>query len=112
MFLSANSELKLKAYYDANWVACPNTRRSISGFCVFLGESLISWKCKKQQVVSRSLAESEYRSMATVTSEVVWLIALLKTFGLEHNHAASLYCDNKATIYIAANPVSTTEQST
>ena len=43
--------------------------------------------------------------MATVTSEVVWLIALLKTFGLEHNHAASLYCDNNATIYIAANPV-------
>ena len=43
--------------------------------------------------------------MATITSEVVSLIALLKTFGLEHNHAASLYYDSKATIYIAANPV-------
>ena len=43
--------------------------------------------------------------MTTVTSEVVWLIALLKTFGLEHNHAASLYCDSKTTVYIAANPV-------
>ena len=43
--------------------------------------------------------------MATITSEVVWLIALLKTFGLEHNYASSLYCDNKAAIYIAANLV-------
>ena len=43
--------------------------------------------------------------MATVTSEVVWLITLLKTFGLEHNHVASLYCDSKAAIYIATNPV-------
>ena len=43
--------------------------------------------------------------MATVTSEVVWLITLLKTFGLEHNHAASLYYDSKVAIYIAANPI-------
>ena len=43
--------------------------------------------------------------MTTITSEVVWLIALLKTFGLEYNHAASLYCDSKTAIYIAANLV-------
>ena len=84
LFLSVESELQLKSYCDANWVACPDTRRSISGFCVFLGNSLISWKYKKQQVVSRSSAESEHRAMAIVTSEVVWLIALLKTFGFDH----------------------------
>ena len=55
--------------------------------------------------MSRSSAESEYRAMATVTSEVVWLLALLKTFGLDHNQPASLYCDSKAALYIAANPV-------
>lgn len=43
--------------------------------------------------------------MDTVTSEIFWLIALLKTFGLEHNQAVALYCDSKAAIYIAANPV-------
>ena len=85
LFLSASLELRLKAYYDNDWAACPDTRSNISGFCVFLGESFISWKCKKQQIVSRSSAEFKYRSMAIVTSEIVWLIALLKTFGLEHN---------------------------
>ena len=43
--------------------------------------------------------------MATVTSEIVWLISLLKTFGLEQKQAASLYCDSRAALYIAANPV-------
>ena len=56
-------------------------------------------------MVSRSLAESEYRAMATVTSEVAWLLALLKTFGLDHNQLATLYCDSKAALYIAANLV-------
>ena len=56
-------------------------------------------------MVSRSSAESEYQAMATVTSEVVWLLALLKTFGLDHNQPATLYCDSKAALYIAANPV-------
>ena len=43
--------------------------------------------------------------MATVTSEIVWLVALFKTFGVHHTQAAYLYCDSKAVLYIAANPV-------
>ena len=43
--------------------------------------------------------------MATVTSKVVWLLALLKTFGLDHNQPAALYCDSKATLYITTNPI-------
>ena len=43
--------------------------------------------------------------MATVTSEIVWLVALFKTFGVHHTQAAYLYCDSKAALYIATNPV-------
>ena len=42
LFLFASSKLRLKAYCDADWAACPDTRRSVSGFYVFLGDSLIS----------------------------------------------------------------------
>ena len=36
LFLMASSELKLKAYCDVDWAAYPDTRRSVSRFCVFL----------------------------------------------------------------------------
>lgn len=56
-------------------------------------------------MVSRCSAESEYRAMATITSEVVWLISLLKTFGFDHKQPTFLYCDSNATLYIAVNPI-------
>lgn len=75
------------------------SRRSTSGLCIFLGASPISWKTKKQQVVARSSAEVEYRSMAFTTCEIVWLSALLKDLGLKLPGPATLFCDNQAVFH-------------
>lgn len=105
IFLSAQSSLKLRAFCDADWGKCLDTRRSITGFCIFLGDSLVSWKSKKQATISRSSAEAEYRAIASTTCELIWLRQLLTDFGIEHKEAALLFCDNDSAIKIATDPI-------
>jgi len=68
---------QLTAYFDADWADCPDTRRSTSGFCVYLGDNLMSWSSKRQTTVSRSSVEAEYRAVAHVVAECCWLRQLL-----------------------------------
>lgn len=82
-----------------------DARRSILGFCIFLGDSLVSWKSKKQAIISRSPAEAEYRAIASTTCELIWLRLLLRDFGIDQSKAAILFCDNDYVIKIATNPI-------
>nr|GFA03140.1 ribonuclease H-like domain-containing protein [Tanacetum cinerariifolium] len=59
----------LVAYSDADWVGCPTTRRLTSGYCVFLGNNLLSWSAKRQPTLSRFSVEAEYRGVANAVDE-------------------------------------------
>lgn len=98
-------DLKLSAFVDSDWGKDLMNRKSITGFCIFLGNNLISWKSKKQPTVSRSSAEAEYRAMGSVTCELLWIINLLSDLQVKNLVPVCLYCDNVPAMQIAANPV-------
>ncbi|XP_019096519.1 PREDICTED: uncharacterized protein LOC109130886 [Camelina sativa] len=101
LFYSSKAELQIQAFADADYNSCVDTRRSTSGFCMFLGTSLISWKSKKQKVVSKSSAESEYRALSVATDELMWLTKFFKELQIPLHKPTLLFCDNEAAIHIA-----------
>ena len=66
---------------------------------------MIPWRSKKQGVVSKSLAEAEYKAMANVACEITWVLQLLKDLKVEHLKLTMLFYDNQAALYKVANPV-------
>ena len=83
IFLSAASNIHLKGFSDSDWAGCIDTQRSITGYVVYIGNSLISWKSKKQATMSRSSSEAEYRALASATCELQWLTYLLEEFKID-----------------------------
>ncbi|CAM8918414.1 unnamed protein product [Rhodiola kirilowii] len=95
----------LSAYSDADWAGCPESRRSQSGYLLYIGSNLVSWCSKKQPTVARSSAESEYRALAHACAETTWIALLLSELGANIQYPILLYCDNLSATYMASNPV-------
>ena len=74
---------RVECFTDADWAGSKEDRRSISGYCVFVGGNLVSWKSKKQGVVSRSSAESKYRAMTQSVCEIMCLHQPLMEVGIK-----------------------------
>ena len=105
IFLFAKSSLQLNTYSDNDQAGCPNTRKLVSDFCIFLGDSLITWKSKKQSLVAKSSTKAECRAMAVVTCEIMWLKYLLHDFKIHHKQIVKLYYDNQSALHLCKNPV-------
>jgi hypothetical protein len=103
--LAKNGHTQITGYSDSDWAGNALDRKSTTGFCMFVGGNVVSWRSKKQHVVARSSAEAEYRAMASAACEMIWLKGLLADLGFPTSLPMTLFCDNQAAMHIAANPV-------
>ncbi|XP_019254037.1 PREDICTED: uncharacterized protein LOC109232755 [Nicotiana attenuata] len=83
ILLSSQSSDQLIVYCDADWATCPMTRRLVRWVCEKTRRLSYLMEVQKQNKVSRSSAEAEYRSMANAIAEVVWLTGLFKELNVD-----------------------------
>jgi hypothetical protein len=105
LLIRPSSQQELVVYSDVDWAGCPDTRKSTSGYVVFLGDSLTSWSSKRQNTISRSSAEAEYRAVANAVAEATWLRQLLTELHTPLCKTTLVYCDNVSAIYMSKNPI-------
>ena len=98
---SADTVSKLTAFSDSDWAADLNTRR----YVVYLGNNPISWQSKKQNSVSRSSTEAEYKALAHTAADIAWIRYILKDLGVFLDAPPTIHCDNMSAIALSANPV-------
>ncbi|GKC98154.1 retrovirus-related pol polyprotein from transposon TNT 1-94 [Tanacetum coccineum] len=99
-----DSGFALKAFADADYAGCQDTRRSTSGSAQFLGDRLVSWSSKKQKSTAISTTEAEYIALSGCCAQVLWMRSQLSDYGFVLNKIP-LYCDNQSAIALCCNSV-------
>lgn len=98
-------DVEINYFTDPNWACDRDDKTSVAGYAMFLGLNLVSWSSKKQHVVSRSSSESEYRALASATTEVLWIQALLSKLHVKISKMHVILCDNQGAIALTNNLV-------
>jgi len=98
LLLPSTFSLERRAYSNADHGSDPIDRKFVTGLCIFLGDSLIFWKSKKQSIISQSSTEAEYYAMTSIIKKIFWLCWLLVNIGVSFSHPTPMYYDNQSSI--------------
>eukprot|EP00253_Pinus_taeda_P001740 PITA_01740 len=100
-----DTNLKLHAYTDADWVGSVDDRKSTSGGAFYMGSKLVSWFSKKQSSIALSIAEAEYVAAASCCTQLLWMMQTLQDIQITCTPSISIPCDNTSAISISKNLV-------
>lgn len=98
------TQLTLSAYSDFDWARDQIDRKFTTGYCLFLGNALLTWSVKKQTTIARPLTEAKYLSMAAAATDIIWTRHLCEDFIIPQP-TTKLFCDNVSAMSIACNPI-------
>ena len=96
-----NHNIELSAACDADWAGDTDERKSRSGYCIFINDSLIQWSSKLQKSVALSSTEAEYMCLSSGAASVLWYRSILSEVGFKQTSPTIIAQDNQSAIRIA-----------
>ena len=96
---------RLIGFADADWAACTETRRSVSGFVCLLNGGAVQWRSRQQMSVATSTSEAEWVAASRAADELVWLGRVMAEAGFPQATPTPLYEDNRSCRMMSENPV-------
>jgi len=93
----------MKAFSDSDFAGDTETRKSVSGFVIYLCGAPIAWRSKGQKSVTLSSTEAEYVAISEVAAEILYVVGILKFLGAEIRYPIEVNVDNIGAIYLAKN---------
>jgi hypothetical protein len=95
---------QLWGWVDTDWTVDIETRLSHTGYVLMLNGGPISWKSCRQDSVALSTSEAEYMSVSLCGQEVVYILAILRDFGIQQNQPTLVYEDNSLVLICLLTP--------
>jgi hypothetical protein len=103
---AAAADSSIRGYSDADWAADVDTRRSVTGYVIFLNGNPIAWACKKQHTVAMSTTEAEYMAQSAATEELQFIRMFCEEIGVVYTEPVVLRTDNQTARSIATAEIS------
>ena len=94
---------QIVAFCDSDFAGDKDNRISVTGFCIYIGKCLISWKSRGQKSVTLSSTEAEYVAVSEVCMEIMFIRQVLEFLGVKVNYPITVNCDNVGAIFLAYN---------
>ena len=100
LIFKKHDHLNVEGYSDVDW-AGSSDRKSTFVYFNFIGRNLVTWRNKKQKIITVSSAKAEFRGISKGVCELLWLKSLLSEIGYTPSNEMNLYCDNQTAIQIS-----------
>jgi hypothetical protein len=99
--------IQIAAICDSDYAGDPESRKSVTGFIVFVNDCPVAWRSRQQKTVGLSSCESEYYAMTEAAQELLYVKQVLEFLHVKFQLPMIIKCDNQGAAFLAKNESST-----
>ena len=98
-----DKEWKIQVWCDSDWAGDKDTRRSVTGYEIYVNGVLVTKKSRLQRTVSLSSCEAEYIAAGEAGSDTIYIKNVLESMGVTIQYPIEFYMDNQGAIFLTQN---------